>query len=232
MFEIKDPNFADTAKTKVRQPYEIDRYHFKADYEGYLDNRKTHLYIFDVKTKKLDTLTSGINNETDAVVSNDGKWIAYASNVSVNFDQNSNTDIFLLSIEKNAKPVQLTFYKGADHKPIFSPDHSKIAFLRSSSEDAYDMYDLQQLGIIDIASKTDKVITKQYDLSIDIVNWSVDGKNIFGTSEDDRKQNIIQINASTGAVVSFTNEMGVYNGFNMNEKGKMTALFSLSLIHI
>ena len=226
LFEIKDPSFADTAKTKVRQPYEIDRYHFKADYEGYLDNRKTHLYIFDVKTKKLDTLTSGINNETDAVVSNDGKWIAYASNVSANFDQNSNTDIFLLSIEKNAKPIQLTFYKGADHKPVFSPDHSKIAFLRSSSEDAYDMYDLQQLGIIDIASKTDKVITKQYDLSIDNINWSVDGKNIFGTSEDDRKQNIIQINASTGAVVSFTNEMGVYNGLNMNEKGKMAALFS------
>ena len=43
LFEIKDPSFADTAKSKVRQPYEIDRYHFKADYEGYLDNRKTHL---------------------------------------------------------------------------------------------------------------------------------------------------------------------------------------------
>ena len=44
LFEIKDPNYADTAKTKVRHPYEIDRYHFKADHEGYLDNRKTHLY--------------------------------------------------------------------------------------------------------------------------------------------------------------------------------------------
>jgi dipeptidyl aminopeptidase/acylaminoacyl peptidase len=31
LFEIKDPSFADTAQTNVRQPYEIDRYHFKAD---------------------------------------------------------------------------------------------------------------------------------------------------------------------------------------------------------
>ena len=226
LFEIKDPNYADTANTKVRVPYEIDRYHFKADYEGYLDNRKTHLYAFDLSTKKLDTLTTGKNNEKEAVVSNDGKWVAYASNVSSNFDQNSNTDIFVLSLEKAAKPIQLTFYKGADHKPIFSPDHSKIAFLRSSSEDAYDMYDLQNLGIIDLATKADKVITKQYDLSIDNIFWSVDGKTIYGTSEDDRKQNVIQVNASTGVVNNFTNELGVYNSVNMNDKGKMAALLS------
>lgn len=226
LFEIKDPNYADTANTKVRQPYEIDRYHFKADNEGYLDNRKTHLYVFDVKTKKLDTLTKGKNNESEVVVSGDGKWIAYTSNVSTNFDQNSNTDIFVLSLEKAAKPIQLTFYKGSDHKPVFSQDHSKIAFLRSSSEDAYDMYDLQQVGVIDLATKVDKVITKQYDLSIDNIFWSIDGKTIYGTSEDDRKQNIIQINASTGTVSSFTNEVGVYNGVHMNDKGKMAALFS------
>jgi dipeptidyl aminopeptidase/acylaminoacyl peptidase len=226
LFEIKDPSFADTAKSKVRQPYEIDRYHFKADYEGYLDNRKTHLYTFDVKTKTLDTLTKGANNETDAVVNADGKWVAYASNVSVDFDKNANTDIFLLSLTKDAKPTQLTFYKGTDRRPKFSPDYTKIAFLRSSSEDPFNMYDIQHLGIIDIASKTDKVITKQYDLSIDNIFWSLDGKSIFGTADDDRKQNIIQINASTGAVNAFTNEVGVYNGINMNEKGKMVALFS------
>ena len=226
LFEIKDPSFADTAKSKVRQPYEIDRYHFKADYEGYLDNRKTHLYTFDVKTKTLDTLTKGANNETDAVVSADGKWVAYASNVSVDFDKNANTDIFLLSLTKDAKPTQLTFYKGTDRRPKFSPDYTKIAFLRSSSEDPFNMYDIQHLGIIDIASKMDKVITKQYDLSIDNIFWSLDGKSIFGTADDDRKQNIIQINASTGAVNAFTNEVGVYNGINMNEKGKMVALFS------
>jgi dipeptidyl aminopeptidase/acylaminoacyl peptidase len=226
LFEIKDPSFADTAKSKVRQPYEIDRYHFKADYEGYLDNRKTHLYTFDVKTKTLDTLTKGANNETDAVVSADGKWVAYASNVSVDFDKNANTDIFLLSLTKDAKPTQLTFYKGTDRRPKFSPDYSKIAFLRSSSEDPFNMYDIQHLGIIDIASKMDKVITKQYDLSIDNIFWSLDGKSIFATADDDRKQNIIQINANTGAVSAFTNEVGVYNGINMNEKGKMAALFS------
>ncbi len=226
LFEIKDPSFADTAKTKIRQPYEIDRYHFKADYEGYLDNRKTHLYVFDVKHKKLDTLTTGSNNESDASVSSDGKWITYASNVSSNYDQNDNTDIFIISNEKNVKPIQMTKYKGSDRHPIFSPDNTKIAFLRSSSEDAYGMYDIQQLGIIDIKANTDKVITSKYDLSIDNILWSLDAKSILATSEDDRKQNIIQINAANGEVKLVTNEMGVYNNLNMNGKGKMAVLFS------
>lgn len=51
IFTIKDFNYADTAKSKNRKPYEIDRYRFKADYEGYLDNRKTHLYSFELATK-------------------------------------------------------------------------------------------------------------------------------------------------------------------------------------
>lgn len=226
LFEIKDPNFADTAKTKIRQPYEIDRYHFKADYEGYLDNRKTHLYLFDLKSKILDTLTRGNNNETDAVVSNDDKQIAYASNVTSNFDQNDNTDIFIIAAEKNAQPVQLTKYKGSDRHPVFSPDNTKIAFLRSSSEDPYGMYDIQQLGIIDIKAGTDNVITKKYDLSIENIVWSIDGKFVLATSEDDRKQNIIQISVLNGEVKLLTNEMGVYSSLNMNAKGKIAALFS------
>jgi dienelactone hydrolase len=226
LFEIKDPNYADTAKTKVRHPYEIDRYHFKADYEGYLDNRKTHLYIFDIKTKSIDTLTTGAFNESQAVVSNDGKWVAFSSNVSPNFDQNSNTDIFVLSLLKNAKPIQLTTWKGIDHRPIFNGDNTKIAFLRSSSEDAYDMYDLQQVGVIDIATKTEKIITKNYDRSLENLIWSTDNKTIMATCEDDRKQNIVQINASNGEVKSLTNEQGVYNGLSINDKGQMVALFS------
>jgi dipeptidyl aminopeptidase/acylaminoacyl peptidase len=93
---VKDYNYADTAKSKIRTPYEMTRYKFKQDNEGYLDNRKTHLYLFDVATKKLDTLTSGNYNEGDVAISPDDSMITYVSNVSENPDKNSNTDLFLL----------------------------------------------------------------------------------------------------------------------------------------
>ncbi len=226
VFVVKDFDYSDTAKTKIRTPYEIDRYHFKDDADGYLDDRKTHLYLYTIESKKLDTLTKGNFNESDVDISSDGKYITYSSNVSAAPDQNSNTDIFLLSTVPGSKPQQLTFYKGSDESPRFSPDNNTIAFLQSSSEDPYDMYDLKQLGLIDIKSKTSKIITKNYDRSFENIVWNRNGKTIFALVEDDRKQNIVQVDVANGAVVNLTNETGVYSSLNINTKGAMTVLYS------
>ncbi len=226
VFVIKDFDYSDTAKTKIKTPYEIDRYHFKDDADGYLDDRKTHLYLFTIETKKLDTLTKGKYNESDVDISSDGKYITYVSNVSTTPDQNSNTDIFLLSTAPGSKPQQLTVYKGSDESPRFSPDNNTIAFLQSSSEDPYDMYDLKQLGLIDLKNKTPKIITKNYDRSFENIAWNRNGKTIFALVEDDRKQNIVQVDITNGTVGKFTNETGVYSSLNINTKGAMAVLFS------
>ncbi len=226
IFTIKDFNYADTAKSKNRKPYEIDRYRFKADYEGYLDNRKTHLYGFELATKKLDTLTKGNYNESDVSISKDGKMITYASNVSASPDQNDNTSIFLLALGASQSPIKLTTYKGSNRSPKFSPDNLSIAYLQASSEDAYNMYDLQQLAVIDIKTKNSKLLTKNFDRSIENIVWANDSKSVYALVEDDRAQNLMQINASTGEVKALTTEMAVYNAIDLNENGTMVALYS------
>ena len=223
---IKDFNYADTAKSKLRVPYEINRYKFKQDYEGYLDNRNTHLYVFDISTKKLDTLTKGNYNESDVAISSDDSMIVYASNTTVNPDKNSNTDLFLLSLSNKANPLQLTTYKGANSSPVFSPDNTKIAFLQSSSERNYDMYDLAQLGIYDLKTKTATVVSKNYDRAFSSIFWSRDGQSILSLIEDDRKQNLVQFNLQSQKPVLLTNEMGVYSSMDMNHKGDIVFLYS------
>ncbi len=226
IFVIKDFNYADSAKSKVRKPYEIDRYKFKQDGEGYLDNRKSHIYAFDITTKKLDTLTRGNYNESEVDVSSDGNWITYASNVTDNADQNSNTDVFVLKLWSTEPPIKLTNFKGVDHAPKFSPDNQRIAFLRSSSEDNFNMYDLQHLGVIDFKTKAVKMLTLKYDRSLDNINWTADGKGIIASSEEDRNQSLVLVDALSGTVKFFANEVGAYSSLDMNEKGKMVALFS------
>ena len=223
---VKDFNYADTAKSKIRTPYEMTRYKFKQDNEGYLDNRKTHIYLFDLTTKKLDTLTSGNYNEGDVAISADDSMIAYVSNVSENPDKNSNTDLFLLKPTKGATPLQLTTYKGANTSPVFSPDNSKIAFLQSSSERNFDMYDITQLGIYDLKSKTISIVSKNYDRAFSSIAWSVDGQSILSLIEDDRKQNLVQFNIQTQQPTLLTNEMGVYSSMDRNDKGDMVLLFA------
>ncbi len=223
---IKDFNYADTAKSKIRVPYEMNRYQFKQDYEGYLDNRKTHLYIFDITTKKLDTLTKGNYNEADVAISSDDSMIAYSSNVTANPDQNSNTDIFLIHLSKKAAPLQLTTYKGANSSPVFSPDNSKIAFLQSSSEKNYDMYDIAQLGVYDLKTNSSTIVSKKYDRGFSTIVWSRDGQFVLSLIEDDRKQNLVQFNIQTQKPELLTNEMGVFSSMDINDKGNVVLLFS------
>ena len=223
---VKDFNYADTAKSKVRTPYEMTRYKFKQDNEGYLDNRKTHIYLFDLATKKLDTLTNGNYNESDVAISSDDKMISYASNITANPDKNTNTDLFLLALTKGATPLQFTNFNGGNNSPVFSPDNSKIAFLQSSSDKDFDMYALAQIGIYDIKTNTAKIISSKYDRSFSSIFWAKDGQSILSLVEDDRKQNIVQFNIQTQQPELLTNEMGVYTSMDMNDKGDMVLMYS------
>ncbi len=223
---VKDFNYADTAKSKVRVPYEINRYKFKEDYEGYLDNRKTHLYVFDLNSKKLDTLTKGNYNESGVAISSDDSMIVYTSNTTSNPDKNSNTDLFLLTLSNPAKPTQITTYKGANNNPVFSPDNTKIAFLQSSSERNYDMYDITQLGIYDLKTKTASIVSKNYDRAFSSIFWTRDGQSILSLIEDDRKQNLVAFNIQTQKASLLTNDMGVYSSMDINAKGDLVLLYS------
>ena len=226
LLTIKEFNYADTAKSNVRNPYEIDRYHFKADNEGYLDNRKTHLYIWHLAEKKLDTLTRGKYNEQDADISADGKRIVYTSNVSTDPDKNDNTDLFLIAAEKNATPEVLTSFKGGDNSPKFSANGQKIAYIRSASESAFDMYDLRLLCVLDLGSKQSQVISGSLDRSVEQILWTKEGDAILAAVEDDRSQLVYQISPDGKEVKAITGGNGVYSSMHSNKKGDRVALYS------
>ena len=54
--EAKDE--AKSRKPKTPRPVVVDRYRFKTDTIGYLDHRRTHLYVCDVATKAVVQVTS------------------------------------------------------------------------------------------------------------------------------------------------------------------------------
>jgi dipeptidyl aminopeptidase/acylaminoacyl peptidase len=226
LLTIKEFNYADTAKSNVRNPYEIDRYHFKADNEGYLDNRKTHLYIWHLAEKKLDTLTRGKYNEQDADISADGTKIVYTSNVSADPDKNDNTDLFLIDAEKNATPEVLTSFKGSDNSPKFSANGQKIAYIRNASEAAFDMYDLKLLCVLDLGSKQSQVISSSLDRSVEQIQWTKDGNTILAAVEDDRNQLFYQISSDGKNIKAITPANGIYSSMHSNEKGDRVALYT------
>ena len=223
---VRDQNYADTAKTKIRKPYEIDRFQFKQDYVGYLDNRKTHLYIFDLASKKIDTLTKGIHNEYGARFSPDGNSVLYVSNTTADPDRNSNTDIFLISLNQIDKPIQLTSFKGSNYSAEYSPDGNYIAYVQSSSATNYSMYDQSILAVYNMRTGLSTLVSLALDRFVEDYVWDVDSKHIYALVEDDRKRNVISFDITAQSHKAVTDNEGVYSGMHTNSKGQLIALYS------
>ncbi len=195
---VQDP--PDTSKTKTAKPLVIDRYQFKQDVEGYLLNRKTHLYLFDVATEKIDTLTHGNYNEGGPVWSPDSKQIAFVSNRTAEPDRNENSDIWITEARKHATAKQLTTWTGSDNSPRWSADGKSVAYLQSTSPEKYMMYDQNILAVISTAGGVPRLLTKALDRPVGAITWDKGAAGLSFLVTDDRQRYIGHIAESGGAV--------------------------------
>jgi dipeptidyl aminopeptidase/acylaminoacyl peptidase len=199
---IGDPENKGKEEPKTPLPIKIDRYHFKQDIEGYLEHLQTHLYLFDIGDKKLDTLTRGNTDESSPVWSPDGKTIAFVSNRTAAPEKNDNLDIFTIEAKPNGAVRQLTTWKGHDVSPKWSPDGKYIAYLRSTSDADYIMYDQDILCVMDADGKNNKVLTQQMDRPVSNPEWSKDGKHVSFLVSDDRKNYLAQYSLASNKITT------------------------------
>ena len=197
-FVLTIQDVPDTSKTKTAKPYVIDRYQFKQDVQGYLMKRRTHLYLFDIATKKLDTLTSGNSNEESPAWSPDGTHIAFVSNRTADPDKNENTDIWVIEARKGSPVKQLTTWNGYDNNPSWSRDGKQIAYLRSTMSDNYIMYDQSILAVVTSDGGEPKLLTQALDRPVSNCVWSKDQQSITLLVTDDRRRYVAKIDASNG----------------------------------
>ena len=189
-------NQPDTAKVKTPKPIVIDRYHFKQDVEGYLTRKPTHLYLFDVSTKKIDTLTKGVYDEKDPQWSPDGTKIAFLSNRTTDPDRNENSDIWVIDAKKEASMKQITTWTGSDSEPQWSPDGKQIAYLRSTSSDNYIMYDQSVLCVISKEGGEPKLLSKSLDRPVENPRWTKNGTSIIALVTDDRTRYVAEFSVA------------------------------------
>ena len=198
IFIVRDQEVRpDSIKDKPRKPIVIDRYHFKEDISGYLESRYAHLYLFDVETKKLDTLTKGNYNHSDPVWSPDGKFIAFTANRTAEPDRNTNSDIWVIEAKAKATPKQITTWVDYDKLPIWSPDGKLIAYLRSISPEG-DIYDEPHLAIVSAKGGEPTILTHTLDRPVSNPQWSADGQTIMALIEDDRQRYVVSFDVTSG----------------------------------
>jgi dipeptidyl aminopeptidase/acylaminoacyl peptidase len=191
----------DTAEHKTPKPIVINRYNFKRDVAGYLGTKRSHLSLFDVETKKTETLTSGLDDDGSPSWSPDGRMIAFVRGPVAEPDRSRDDDVFVIEARAGATPKRLTDFVGPDGgRPAWSPDGKWIAFFRGD-EPKYQAYNLSKLAIVASDGGTPaRVLTDALDRPLSNAQFSADGKSVYVLLSDDREQQLARVRVADGSV--------------------------------
>ncbi len=200
---------SDDKKAKSKRPWVIDRLQFKVDEVGYLDRRRTHLYVFDISKKSQTQVTSGDFDDSEPAWSPDSKLLAFTSNRSAGDpDLNYNSDIWVVPADVNnpdnsAHLTQVTTNPGIDMSPAWSPDGKSIAYVTMLDPKLFD-YATHHLAISPAAGGPAKVLTLSLDRMVTNPHFSSDGKFIYFVADNDGALVLKTIHLESGGIADAT----------------------------
>jgi dipeptidyl aminopeptidase/acylaminoacyl peptidase len=216
-------------KQKTPPPFVIDRYRFKTDTVGYLDRRRTHLYVFDVATKAVVQITSGDFDDEQPAWSPDGKLLAFTSNRSTpDPDRTYDTNIWVVAADntdKGAHLTQVTTNPGEDESPAWSPDGKWITYV-TQLEPKLLVYATRHVAVSPAAGGAAKVLTQAFDRMSRSPHFSPDGKFIYFIADDDGSQNLCRVPATGGEVARAISGHVVVFSYTVAPSGDLAALIA------
>ena len=190
--------------------------------DGYFWEHKltyTHVWVYDIASKKKTRLTVDEYDHQGPQWSPDGRWIAFTStrnNATVRDPGfTNNSDIWIVPADSGAIR-RLTTDAGPDRSPTFSPDGRRVAYL--SSDRVNSSADQMDVKVIAFEGGTPVNLTADYDYSVSDVEWSKDGRFIYFSAAEGLTQKLYKVPAAGGNPV----EISFGDGFMVSNFGMTT----------
>ncbi|MFQ5789722.1 MAG: prolyl oligopeptidase family serine peptidase [Acidobacteriota bacterium] len=226
--ELEEKKDDKKKEKKVPRPWVVNRLQFKRDYVGYLDRRRTHLYVLDVASKEMTQITSGDYDDSEPAWSPDGRFIAFVSNRTKNPDHNYNSDLWLVTADnpdQGQTLLRLTTNPGPDHSPCWSPDGKSIAHVSATDTEAI-VYATPHLARVSSRGGPATVLTQRLDRHVSSPRFSADGGSIYFLLEDRGELNLAVIPAAGGPVERPVHGPRVVGAFDLGRDGMLATLVS------
>jgi len=210
------------------RPIVIDRYYFKEDFTGLLSDKREHLWLFDVGSRKTTQLTAGGHDERLPAWSPDGKRIAYVTKRGPDPDRHLNSDIYVIEAREGAVEKQVTRFEGADNdadleSPLaWSPDGRKIAYTQAG-EDKWIYYKPWSLAIVDVESGA---VTRPAGTELDHTKpvFTPDGKAVLVLVEESRVTHVSRVDLASNQVTPLTSGPRFDFDFDVAANGRIAVL--------
>jgi dipeptidyl aminopeptidase/acylaminoacyl peptidase len=218
------PQGGDTTRARTAKPIVVDRYHFKQDGQGYLGNRRSHLYLFDVERRRAEQLTSGQYTESNPSWSPDGQTIAFVSERGPDPDRSNDANLYVVDARAGATPRQLTTWNGPDGgEPQWSPDGKSIAYLQGS-EPQFSAYSMNRLAVIPVEGGAPKLLTASLDRAVNSPEWSSDGSSITFLLQDDRAVHLARVRVADGTITRLLEGRRVVSDVSTAANGRVALI--------
>ena len=198
--------------------------------------KRNYLAKYDIKTGVTQRMTFGNKGEYLYDISQDGSKLLVISNRSrLTKRPTTVSDVFVM----DAKTLKAdTLLSGAEFLGggSFSPDGSQILFV--GNPEAFNRIGCQlpaevtpsmtenELFLFDIASKQVKPLTKDFDPSINDVDWSWADSQIYFSAEDRDYVNMFVLNPKTGNIAKLPAKGDYAYRFNMAAHAPVLAYLS------
>jgi len=210
--------------TPKPKPWVIDREHFKQDYVGYLDRRRTHIYRFDLDDRELHQLTDGDFDDNEPAWSPDGSQLVFVSKRVELPDLSTNTDLFLVPAEPLQEgvhePRRLTVNPGSEFAPAWSPDGRYLAHNTTLNPETL-FYETQHLAVTEVATGDTRVLTTAIDRWVLDPQFSADGQSVMFMLEDSGEQHLARLPAAGGELERLITGQDVVYGFDQAPDGSV-----------
>jgi dipeptidyl aminopeptidase/acylaminoacyl peptidase len=190
---------------KPPKPIVIERYKFKQDIVGYLTQPPARLYLFDLASKKLDSLTADSLEAASPNWSPDGQSIAFLGKEGNDADRYDTWNVYVMEARAGAAPRLVTHYDGVHSsasraRPEWSPDGTRLVYLQASGakDNAYNM---TRLAVVPVAGGDPKVLAGTLDRGVSAPRFTADGASILFLVADDRSEYPARVPAGGGGQV-------------------------------